>query len=318
MALRIANRRAFLKASLAAVPAVSLVGRSAAAQPKPEPGADKLTAYQVGPQIWIRWANLPVADYRAHPSQKYPYFYPVSGPVTGKSLTSETSVPFPHHRSLFFACDKVNGGNYWAGDLATGQVLSKEVKLGATTPESAEFTDHCEWGKPGEPPVMADQRKFKITIASPRLRWIDAEIVWKAVQDVTIPKTNHALFSLRAAADIIPWAGGTLQNAQGLTGEKDTFGKESEWACYFGKRAGSGDVVEGIALLDHPKNPWTPCKWFTRDYGFISPMPFNFIDKPWELPAGQAVTLRYRVVLFAGDAQEAEIAKIYKDWAAEA
>jgi hypothetical protein len=38
-------------------------------------------------------------------------------------------------------------------------------------------------------------------------------------------------------------------------------------------------MVEGIALLDHPGNPWSPCKWFTRDYGFISPSPFNWLDQ---------------------------------------
>lgn len=311
------TRRAFLKASLAAgvaVPAVSL-GRLAMAQPKPEPGADKLTAYQIGPQVWVRWANQPLTSYRAHPTQKYPYFFPVSGPVSGKSLTSETSVPYPHHRSLFLACDKVNGANYWQTDLPTGQIFSRDLKLGKATPESVEITDRCEWNKPNEPPVMADERKFTITVVGPRLRIIDAEIVWKAVQDVTIQKTNHALFSIRAAFDLTPWGGGTLVNAQGKVGEKETFGQESEWACFYGKREGCGELVEGIALLDHPKNPWTPCKWFTRDYGFISPMPFNFIEKPWELPAGQSVNLRYRVVIFAGDPQEAQVDRIYKEWA---
>jgi len=67
--------------------------------------------------------------------------------------------------------------------------------------------------------------------------------------------------------------------------------------------------------MDHPKNPWAPSPWFTRDYGFISPSPFNFLEKPWQLAKGQSVSLRYRVVLHAGDPQEAEITKIYQTWA---
>ncbi|MEN6337323.1 MAG: DUF6807 family protein, partial [Phycisphaerales bacterium] len=51
--------------------------------------------------------------YKFDHSQKYPYFWPVNGPASGQSITTETSEPYPHHHSLFFGCDRVNGGNYW-------------------------------------------------------------------------------------------------------------------------------------------------------------------------------------------------------------
>ncbi len=315
-------RRDFLKISLAAAAAPGVLPPRSPAKPapaaaiKPEAGADKLTTYQVGPQIWIRWANQILTSYRAHPTQKYPYLYPLSGPVSGLSLTTETSVPFPHHRSLLFACDHVNGANYWQADVKDGQIVSTGPKLGVATPTSAEILDHCQWHKPGQPAVLTDQRKITVSVVSPRLRLIDAEIQWTAVQDVTVTRTNHSLFALRAAADIIPWGGGTLLNSAGLQGEKATFGKTAAWCGYYGRRQGiPGNVVEGIVLMDHPKNPWAPSPWFTRDYGFISPSPFNFLEKPWQLPKGQSVSLRYRVVLHAGDPQEAEIAKIYQIWA---
>ena len=282
-------------------------------------GVDKLTTYQLGPHIWIRWANSLVTSYRAHRSQKYPYLYPVAGPLTGLSLTSETSVPFPHHRSLLFACDHVNGGNYWQSDFASGQILSSGPKLGPCTPESVVILDECEWKKPDGPVQMKDQRKITVTVASPRLRFIDAEITWTAVVDTTITKTNHSLFSLRAASDIAvaPFGTGALVNSEGATGEKGTFGKQAAWCGYYGKRQNlPGNLVEGIALLDHPKNPWSPSRWFTRDYGFISPTPFNFIEQPWQLAAGKSVQLRYRVVAHAGDPKDAGLAGIYKTWAA--
>ena len=316
------QRRDFLKLSLAAAAApcgAHAIASAAAADIKPEPGADKLTTYQLGPHIWVRWANSLLTSHRAHRSQKYPYFYPVAGPVTGLSLTSETSVPFPHHRSLLFACDRVNGGNYWQGELKDGQILSEGPKLGPCTPESAVILDQCEWKKPDGPVEMKDQRKITITVPGPKLRFIDAEITWTAVADVTIMKTNHSLFSLRAASDIAvaPFGGGAMLNSEGQSSEKGTFGKQAAWCDFSGKRQGlAGNPVEGIALLDHPKNPWSPCSWFTRDYGFISPTPMNFIEKSWQLAAGQSVQLRYRVVAHAGDPQEAGIAAIYKDWAA--
>jgi hypothetical protein len=98
---------------------------------------------------------------------------------------------------------------------------------------------------------------------------------------------------------------------------EDTFGKPSAWCDFSGRRESiRGDVVEGIAILDHPKNPWSPCPWFTRDYGFMSPTPFNFIEKPWELPTGKSVTLRYRVVLHGGSPKEAGLDAIFQEWAA--
>lgn len=313
-------RRTFLKSSLVAGAfplAIRLNAAAPSTKPAPDPGTDGLTTYQLGPQIWVRWNNRPLTCYRAHRSQKYPYLYPLAGPVTGLSLTTETALPWPHHRSLFFGCDRVNGGNYWQEEFGQGQILSAGPTLGKATKETVEILDACDWQRPGGPVVMKDQRKVTISVPSPRLTFLDWEIQWQAVEDVKIPKTNHSLFALRASNDVTPLGGGLLLNAEGQSGEKATFGKPSAWCGFSGKREKNlGDVIEGIALLHHPKNPWAPCPWFTRDYGFLSPTPFNFIEKPWELAAGKSVTLRYRVVLHAGDAKAAELDTVHREWAA--
>ena len=310
------RRRDFLKLSVAAlaVPAASgmTLSKAWAAEAAPE---ENLTAYQMGPHVWVRWNNHLLTSYRAHHSQKYPYFYPLTGPLSGVSLTSETSLPWPHHRSLLFACDHVNGGNYWQGDFAAGQIFSDGPTLGETTPNSVEIIDRCQWHKPDRPTVMTDDRRFTVSVPSERLRLIDAAIKLTAVEDITVIKTNHSLFSIRAAADIAPVGGGTLLNSEGDSGEKATFGKPADWCTYFGARkAVPGEVVEGIALMNHPDNPFQDCPWFTRDYGFISPTPFNFIEEPWRLPAGESVELKYRVVMYGGTAEEAGLKEIFKVW----
>jgi len=314
------SRRAFLRASLALGAPVALGADATApvtASPPGTPEGQGLTTYQLGPLIWVRWNNRMLIAYRAHRSQKYPYVFPVAGPSTGLSLTAETALPWPHHRSLFFGCDRVSGGNYWQEEFATGQILSSGPALGSVTRDSAAIRDACEWQKPGEPTVMRDERRIRVSIANDRLYFVDWEICWRAVVDVAIPKTNHSLFALRAAADLTPLGGGTLVNADGQAGEKATFGKPSAWCGFHGRRNGlSGNLVEGLAIFDHPKNPWAPCPWFTRDYGFISPTPLFFRDQPWTLAAGQSVTLRYRVVAHAGDPVEAGLAGLYRTWAA--
>lgn len=315
------HRRAFLKLTTLGF-TVPLAGRlpAAAAAPKAPPAAEAeakgLTVYQLGPQIWVRYNNRLLTCYRAHRSQKYPYFYPLAGPVSGLSLTDETTLPYPHHRSLFFGCDRVNGGNYWQEDFDRGQILSSGPQVVNSTPDTVEIVDACDWQKPGAPVVMRDKRKMTIHVPHERLRLLDWQIEWQAVEDVVIQKTNHSLFSMRAALEISPKGGGTLVNAAGDTGEKGTFGRQSAWCGFHGRRA-PGLAVEGIAIFDHPANPSGLAPWFTRDYGFASPTPMYFVERQWELAAGKSVTLRYRVVLHAGTPQEANLDALHRAWVAK-
>jgi hypothetical protein len=162
---------------------------------------------------------------------------------------------------------------------------------------------------------MTDERRFAVSVPGPRLRVLDVDIRWTAAVDVTIQKTNHALFAIRAASDLTPWGGGRLVSSNGQDGEAATFGKPARWCAFYGQRTkAKGEPVEGIALMDHPESPWAPCPWFTRDYGFMSPMPFNWSEEPWRLSAGQSVRLRHRVVAFAGDPAEAGLDGLYKEW----
>ena len=273
-----------------------------------------LSTYQLGPQLWVRWNNRLAACYRAHRSQKFPYLFPLAGPASGLSLTSESSLPYPHHRSNYFACDRVLGGNYWQEGLEKGQILSVGPRWGAVTPTSVEILDACEWRVGENPAVMKDRRMLRLSFASPRLRFVDWEIEWTALVDLAIPKTNHSLFAIRGADDIVPAGGGTLVNAEAATGEKGTFGKASAWCAFHGDRPGG--VHEGIALFDHPGNPWSPCPWFTRDYGFLSPTPLDFRTEPLPFKAGQRFRLRYRLVLFAGTPSEADLPALHRAWAA--
>ena len=248
--------------------------------------------------------------YKFAASQKYPYFWPVNGPASGKSITTETSQPYPHHHSLFFGCDRVNGGNYWQESNERGQIVSRGPKLIKASGDCVIFIDECFWQQPEKEPIIRDMRKVVITAPNEEVRFIDFEISLEPLTDILILKSNHALFSARLVPELSVKSGGTLVNAEGKTGEKDTWGVASPWCDYSGTRRG---VTEGIAILQHPRNRWFPAKWFTRDYGFFSPTPMNWLkDNRLELAKGQKLTLRYRVVVHAGNARSADIEGIFK------
>jgi hypothetical protein len=250
--------------------------------------------------------------YKFAGSQKYPYFWPVNGPASHRSITTETSQPYPHHHSLFFGCDRVNGGNYWQDVNKRGQIVSQGPKIVEASGERVVFTDKCSWRRPGTEPIISDTRRIVITAPSKDVRLIDFEISLEPLVDIEILKTNHALFSARVVPELSVKSGGTLINAEGKTSEKGTFGVNSRWCDYSGTREG---VAEGIAIFQNPNNRWFPSKWFTRDYGFFSPTPMYWLEGGrLELPKGQTLKLRYRVVVHAGDVKKAQIARRFEQY----
>jgi len=279
--------------------------------------ADKVGPQAVGAklkedQVVVTVGGKVFTCYKFAASQKYPYFWPVNGPTSGKSVTTESSQPYPHHHSLFFGCDRVNGGNYWQESNEHGQIVSKDPRIMEASDDHIVFTDECFWQKPGKEPIIRDLRRVGITAPRKDVRFIDFEITLEPLVDVSILKTNHSLFSARVVPELSVNSGGTLINAEGKTGEQGTWGFASPWCDYTGTRDG---VTEGIAILQHPGNRWFPAKWFTRDYGFFSPTPMFWPEGGrTEIPKNEVFTLRYRVVVHTGDVKKAGIKQIFQQY----
>jgi hypothetical protein len=270
--------------------------------------ASKILAEKTGSKINVTVGDRFFTSYIFSDDEKYPFFYPVNGPVSGGSVTSIRNGEYPHHSSLFFGCDQVNGGNFWQEGLDRGRIVSLNAKIVKQGGDTAIITDECIWSRNEALSPVRDIRKFTITAPDAGIRIIDAEISMEMLTDVTIHKTNHSLFSVRMAADLSVLNGGTMINAEGLEKEEKTFGKSSPWIDYSGKR---GKGTEGLAILQHPTNPWYPSPWFTRDYGFMSPTPMFWPENGSELflKKGTVLKLRYRVIVHSGDYKEAKIAE---------
>lgn len=296
------------KASLAAPGSVSAPASPAAPaqQLRAEAKSDRVSVY-VGDQLFTEYLSLPDA--------KYPYFYPVNGPRTGRSVTVRKTEPYPHHSSLFFGCDRVNGGDYWQEGLDRGRIVSKEVRLVRAAGNQVVLEQDCEWERPGAESPFTDHRRITMSAPSPDRRHIDFDITLTARTDVRIEKNNHSLFSARVAPELSVTGGGSLVNSQGQKGEKETFGQPAPWADYRGPR---GNEVEGLAILFHPTNRWFPPKWFTRDYGFFSPTPMFWLDGDLlQIPKGETIHLRYRVIVHADAPEPAVLERLFTEWSRE-
>ncbi len=276
-------------------------------------GQGKITATKFDSKIDVNINNNLFTSYIFSEDEKYPFFFPVNGPSNG-SVTSMRNGNYPHHSSLFFACDFVNGGNYWQDILERGQIISLRADILPSDTTKVIIENECIWRRPNAISPIKDLRKITITAPSKELFQIDFEITLEMLTDVTIKKTNHSLFSGRMDADLAVTNGGTMINSNGEKGEKGTFGKKSPWIDFYGKR---GDKIEGMAIMQHPSNNWYPSPWFTRDYGFFSPTPMYWPenDKETTLKNGEVINLKYRVLVHSGDVIQAKIAEqfeIYK------
>lgn len=278
--------------------------------------AATIEATQIGNRIDVTIDGKFFTSYYFSDNEKYPYFFPVNAPLSGGSVTSMRNGEYPHHSSLFFGCDLVNGGNYWQEGLDRGRIISVGARIIETGADKVVIEDECIWKRPDAEAPIKDKRK--ITITSPRkdLYQLDFDIEMEMLTDVIIKKTNHSLFSARIDNDLSVRQGGEMINAEGKKGEKGTFGISSPWIDCSGKRATG---TEGIAILQHPSNPWYPSPWFTRDYGFISPTPMYWPadGEATKLGKGETLKLRYRVLVHEGDSKKAGIETLFQQYAKE-
>lgn len=273
----------------------------------------EVSATKVGDRIDVTIGKQFFTSYRFQPDEKYPFFFPVNGPVSGAGVTSMRNGEYPHHSSLFFGCDRVNGGNYWQEGLERGRIISVGARIVEAKGEQVVIEDECIWKRPDAEAPIIDRRKIVISAPAPDLYQLDFDIEMEMLMDVTIQKTNHSLFSARIDPDLTVRQGGVMINSEGKQGEKGTFGVGSPWIDCSGERKTG---TEGIAILQHPSNRWYPSLWFTRDYGFISPTPMYWPenDKTTELKKGEKIALRYRVLIHKGNSQQADIASLFEQY----
>jgi hypothetical protein len=275
----------------------------------------KVTAERVGDRIEFKVNGNLFTSYILSEYEKYPFFFPVNGP-SNASVTSMRNANYPHHSSLFFGCDKVNGGNYWQEEIERGQIISLRADIIESGGGKAVIENECIWKRPGADAPVKDKRIITVSAPSADKFQIDFDVTMEMLIDVAIEKTNHSLFSGRVDPDIAVTNGGTMINAEGETGEKGTFGKRSAWIDYHGRRMGK---TEGMAIMQHPSNEWYPAPWFTRDYGFFSPTPMYWPenDKDIVLKKGEKIKLRYRVLVHSGDHSQAGVAKEFEKYKTE-
>lgn len=290
------------------------------AQVKVTPSADRIA---------VEIDGQPFGDFVFNKDAWKPYFYPLrsaSGKIVTRMFPMDSNVPgephdHNHHRGLWFAHIDVNGTDFWTSDPLNkpspkyGRIVLDKVTGTKSGKKSGSLSAAFNWNAPDGHTILIENRTMTF-YSDPKLRIVDVDITLLPKEKVNFGDDKDGTFAVRVAAPLQEQKGtGRITNAEGLSTEKEVWGKPSNWADYSGKLEGE-DV--GIAIFDHPKNPRHPANWHARAYGLFSANPFGnkTFDKTRPeggetFPAGKPIHFRYRVVIHPAGT---DLAALYAAW----
>lgn len=286
-----------------------------------------VTKYDAGVKIDID--GQPFTEYHTLNGAK-PFLWPIIGP-TGVEMTrtypmrlglNGEKADHPHQRSLWFTHGEVNGVNFWAETPGHGTTVHREWVTVEGGPQ-ATLVSRNDWVGPDAKKHLEDERKL-VFRSGPDSRSIDFDITLKATAGpVKFGDTKEGSFGIRVPTvmDVNSKQGGKIVNSAGQT-DDDAWGQAAPWVDYHGPVGGE---TVGVAILNHPQSFRYPTYWHVRTYGLFAANPFGLhdfkkspdVDGSHTIPAGDSITLRYRVLFHRGDEKSAAVAEAFKAYAEE-
>ena len=187
----------------------------------------------------------------------------------------------PHQRGIWFAHDNVNGIDFWNNEAGykeppkRGKMVLEEGRRRSRAartrgPSAATF----DWTDRQGNVLLTEDSGHDLLCRQGRCRTIDFDITLTSVAEGGVGRqqgwrVRHPACGPSSMSRAAP---GKIMNADGLAGEKQLWGKPSNWCDYSGT---IGDEKVGVAILDHPENPRHPVRWHARGYGLFAANPFG-------------------------------------------
>jgi hypothetical protein len=298
---------------------------------------DKQATWTLGKQL--------ITDYHLKGFPR-PIFWPVLAPG-GQPLTrgwpmeqapEGGSKDHVHQKSLWFChgdvipegvaleqkIKGVDGVDFWSEATGHGKIVVTKVdKFGGGTVGDVNYRFirmENEWRTADGMKIMDEDRKIAVhDLGKANLIVFNIKLT-ASVAPITFGDTKEGALGVRINDTIRAGklGNGKIENAQGKLGEKECWGRISEWCDYSGPIDGK---VVGLTVFADPKNAH-PTYWHVRDYGLMAANPFGrkkaafhdgAADKPLvKLAKGENLELRYGVLLHEGDVTTGEVAANYQ------
>jgi hypothetical protein len=260
-----------------------------------------------------------------------PYLATLCGPA-GRNMVEDAPVDHLHHHGVWWGHGDINGVDCYLelpggdGPVERGRVLHIEwaaiVDESNADPPRFGFDERVSWLDHDDEPLLEERRSLRVCFSGRDHYTVDLDSRYTGARDLVFGPTKESVLpGIRIAEALTPLAGGTITSSTGAVGEEATMGKPARWIDVSGPRRVAylgGDAIEGIACFDHPANPGHPQRFFTRDYGPISPFPGHHFHDRRGLGAGVTLHLRHRLLVHRGTAADADVEGHYRQYAEEA
>lgn len=264
-------------------------------------GDRPVLAYNFGTQLP---EGLPAENARST------YVHPIWSPA-GTVLTDDFPADHLHHRGLSWMWPRVfvDGKEYDVWALRGMHQVFDEWLLRETGPVCTTIGVKNHWEMMEDGRNVLDEwvwvRAFKSGTYG---RALDIRLTLMAREPIDIAgretdNKGYGGFSLRFA----PREETVITSPNGWESE-DSDHLSLPWADESGQ-FGANDEVSGMAIFQHDGHPDFPAKWTLRHYGFLG-VAWPGVERRTLRP-GEPVTLRYRVWVHEGDAQQGRVAAAY-------
>jgi type 1 glutamine amidotransferase len=259
--------------------------------------------------------------FRYDASLDVPSIHPLNS-ADGRTLSWDRPPDHLWHHGLWFSWKFIDRINYWEMDSKTGRPAGRttwsNVRVETRNDRSARIRMDLAYRPAGEEaPVLTEKRTIEISAPDGAgVYAVDWSGEFAAVRPVVLDRTplpgepggqtygGYAGLSLRLA--------GALSERRPMTSDGPIVQMLDD--RYRGRHIGldySGLIdgcIEGVAILDHARNPRTPSPWYvirSAEMSFFTPAFLCY--EPMTIAPGQTFALRYRVMVHPGRWDEARL-----------
>ena len=292
------------------------------------PAQDYKWEKKPGTFVALKRGEIVVWQFCYGPDEPKPYFHPVALP-DGRVLTWNQPPDHRWHHALWFAWKYLNGVNYWEPDPLTGRPAGAtqwdDVRVTTCPDNSARIAMALTYRPHNAAPVLTEQRTIDISAPAAdgqyHFDWTTTFTAAKVA--VTFDRTplegepggkawgGYAGLSVRFAKDLTERRADTTEGPV-VFNQQSRHRSKAPAMDYHGL---IGDQPVGIAICDHPKNLNHPTPWYairSKPMSYFSPAVICY--GPYTLPAGQSMTLRYRVIVHSGRWDSVRLRREFLQW----
>jgi len=245
------------------------------------------------------------------------YVHPLLG-VDGDRLTDDFPADHRHHRGVFFAWPAMTvlGKQVDVWHMRGIRPIFEKWGHRETSSDAATFRATNLWRlADGDQAAVREDLRYTVYSSGPHGRFIDVEGVFTNLTAEPIvlrgsPQSAYGGLNIRMDGERPDVQITTNQGR--MEGNVNAVEPPTPWADH-SSRPAADKAHSGVAIFQQPGNPDFPARnWTLRPYGFLGAAWPG--ERSFELPAGESLTLRYRLFVHRGTAEEAKVAEQFAEF----